>query len=72
MLSLNYESGTGRLRTLSHPRGTEQFTYAPADSGGLLQSVTSPDGVTATYGYDGPLLTSEWGTWNGWCCRAGT
>jgi RHS repeat-associated protein len=63
VLTLNYGTVSGRLDSLTHPRGTEQFTYTSAASGGLLHSISSADSVTVTYGYDGPLMTSE--SWSG-------
>jgi RHS repeat-associated protein len=62
-LSLSYGSTTGLLDSLTHPRGTKQFTYTSAGEGALLESITSPDSVMVSFDYDGPLLTSE--TWTG-------
>ena len=69
VIDLVYEVGTGRLLSILHPRGINQYTYwdTPQQVGaaptGQLKTVTSPDTVTVSYAYDGPLLTSE--TWSG-------
>jgi RHS repeat-associated protein len=60
---LNWSTTAGLLESIEHPRGTELLEYTSASSGAQLHSVRSADGVTVTYGYDGPLLTSE--TWSG-------
>ena len=53
---------------MSTPRLPITFGYwdtpqGPSPASGQLRTVTSPDTVTCTHGYDGPLLTSE--TWSG-------
>jgi RHS repeat-associated protein len=58
VVSLHYDAA-GRLDSLSTARGRSQFAY----SAGHLASVSSPDSVFVTYGYDGPLMTSE--QWTG-------
>ncbi len=64
-VDLGYESGTGRLVSVTQPRGTSSLTYVPGPGGngaGHAQSLSSPDGVGLTFGYDGSLPTSEtWG-----------
>ncbi len=61
-VDLGYESGTGRLVSVTQPRGTSSLTYVPGPGGngaGHVQSLSSPDGVGLTFGYDGSLPTSE-------------
>ena len=51
----------GRLTTLTIPEGVVQIAYHPTS--GHVQTVTAPGSVTLSYGYDGPLLTSQ--SWTG-------
>ena len=62
---LSYKSSTGRIQTLTIPRGTSQYSYISAGSAGagMVHTITSPDAVTLTYTYDGPLPLTE--TWSG-------
>jgi len=60
VVSLHYD-GAGRLDSVITARGVSLLTYS--GSTGLLATVGSPDTVTVTYGYDGPLVTSE--QWSG-------
>ena len=68
---LGYDAGTGQLQTVTQPRGTAMFTYNGTSGNGAGQPATlsSPDGVSLSFGYDGSLPTSEsWsfpGTVNG-------
>jgi YD repeat-containing protein len=58
-----YHATTGQLVSLTQPRGTTTLAYVTSPATGQLASVTSPDTVTCTYGYDGPFVVSE--TWSG-------
>jgi RHS repeat-associated protein len=51
--------GAGRLSTMTTADGDYSYHFA----GGLLTSVSAPDGGTLIYGYDGSLLASE--SWTG-------
>jgi hypothetical protein len=62
----------GRVTTLTHPVGVSRFAYWDTPQPGSSQhtgkpkSITresTPDTVAVSFGYDGPLLTSE--TWSG-------
>ena len=70
-VALGYYAGTGQLRTVTQPRGTAMFTYNGTSGNGAGEPATlsSPDGVSLSFGYDGSLPTSEsWsfpGTVNG-------
>lgn len=50
-----------RLSLVAQPRGTNYYTYDPVT--GNLAGVSTPDGVTLTFSYDGNLLTKE--SWSG-------
>jgi RHS repeat-associated protein len=52
---LTYDAA-GRLTALTIPQGTLQRTY---DSAGRVATMTDVSGGNITYGYDGPLVTSE-------------
>ena len=56
-----YDPVSGRLQSLTIPRGTYQYAYDPVS--GQLATVTAPDGNVLTYGYDGFLPTTE--SWTG-------
>jgi RHS repeat-associated protein len=60
-VTMSYEPTTGRLSTLTEPRGVTTFTYTPTT--GQVASITVPDGGTLSYTYDGSLLTGS--TWTG-------
>ncbi|NOT33999.1 MAG: DUF4157 domain-containing protein [Candidatus Eisenbacteria bacterium] len=60
-VTLIYGSSNGRLESIAIPRGTLNLSYSSAS--GLLSGVTSPDGVTLAFGYDGPADTVT--TWSG-------
>jgi RHS repeat-associated protein len=60
VISAHYVSSTGLADSLTELRGRDPYTYWPD---GQLLSAGSPDGVTVTYGYDGPLPRSE--SWAG-------
>ncbi|MGE4130792.1 MAG: PKD domain-containing protein [Bdellovibrionales bacterium] len=57
LLSLNYDAQKGHLNSIITPLGTSAFTYSPTT--GQLQSSLSPDGITTSFTYDGPLLISN-------------
>ena len=59
-VSLGYDAG-GRISTTTTPRGAVGYAYDATK--GTLISITSPDGATLTYAYDGFLPTGE--TWSG-------
>jgi hypothetical protein len=59
-IHLTYNATTGRIEQVSTPGGAADFDY---DAAGRLWTLDSPDGVTLTYGYDGPIPTQE--TWSG-------
>jgi RHS repeat-associated protein len=59
-LDQQYDSA-GRLIRITTPEGAVTRTYSATT--GLLSSVTTPSGVTLTYGYDGNLLTLA--SWSG-------
>ena len=59
-VAMTYGSATGRTDEVTTPRGDVAFAY---DGVGRLATLSAPDGVTVTYGYDGPLPVSE--TWSG-------
>jgi RHS repeat-associated protein len=59
-VTLAYGSTTGRIDRVTTPRGDANFTY---DGSGRLSTLSSPDGATLTYGYDGSIDTVE--TWSG-------
>jgi RHS repeat-associated protein len=56
-----YDTAKGRLTSLTTSRGTTSYGYSSTT--GRLVSVTTPDGVGLTYGYDGSLLQDV--TWSG-------
>ncbi len=60
-VNLSYNSQKGRLDAITIARGVLNLGYSSTT--GQVTSITSPDGVTLTYGYDGPLVTSE--QWSG-------
>jgi RHS repeat-associated protein len=60
-VTMSYEPTSGRLTTLTEPRGQTTFTYTPTT--GQVASITVPDGGTLSYTYDGSLLTGS--TWAG-------
>jgi RHS repeat-associated protein len=55
-----YNATTGRLESVTIPRGTSDITYL---STGQVHTIGSPDSVTVTRAYDGPIDTME--TWSG-------
>jgi RHS repeat-associated protein len=57
---VNYNTTTGRVESIETGRGEVGVTYLTT---GQVHTVTSPDGVTLTYAYDGPLDTLE--AWSG-------
>ncbi|WP_227546118.1 NHL domain-containing protein [Marinobacter fonticola] len=58
MVRFDYDAG-GRLSSLEIPRGVYSFDYQPTT--GQLQTLTSPNGDTLSYTYDGFLpLTESW------------
>ena len=59
-VDLGYDPA-GRLASVTIPRGSIAFGYGP--SSGNLTSLTSPDGVSLAYAYDGSLPTQE--SWSG-------
>lgn len=60
--SLLYD-GSGRLQTIRQPRGDAVLTYYSAGNGaGQPATLSSPDGVQLTFGYDGSLPNGE--TWS--------
>ncbi len=59
-VELGYDNA-GRLETVMLPGGQVACTYE--ETTGNLKSITSPDGIGLSYGYDGALLKSE--TWAG-------
>jgi len=59
-VNIGYDSAH-RPGSLAHPQGAEGFLYDLVT--GNLSAVTSTDGVTLTYGYDGALLTDT--AWSG-------
>jgi RHS repeat-associated protein len=59
-LTMSYEPTTGRLTTLTEPRGQSIFSY---NSSGQVSGIASPGGVSLGYTYDGSLLTGS--TWSG-------
>ena len=59
-IELSYGTATGRIDRVSTPRGNADFDY---DGSGRLSTLSSADGVTLTYGYDGSIDTVE--TWSG-------
>jgi len=61
-LSIDYSyDNAGRLQTISLPSGNYTYNYSAAS--GLLDNITSPDGITLTYSYNNELLTAV--TWSG-------
>jgi RHS repeat-associated protein len=54
-ITIGYDSA-GRPSILTHPLGNMTTAYALVT--GKLSQIGSSDGVTITYGYDGPLLTN--------------
>jgi RHS repeat-associated protein len=52
---------SGRTASISTPRGQIVTTYDAAT--GLLNTLSSPDGVSLSFGYEGALRTAE--TWSG-------
>jgi RHS repeat-associated protein len=66
-VTLGYETGVGRLTTITQPRGTIALYYNAAT--GLVDSITnSADTVSVQYAYTGPLpIREEWtGRVAGW------
>jgi YD repeat-containing protein len=60
VVDLGYD-GAGRLSSVAIPRGTIGFGYSPTS--GNLTSLTSPDGVSLSYSYNGSLPIQE--SWSG-------
>jgi RHS repeat-associated protein len=60
VVDLGYDAA-GRLSSVAIPRGTIGFGYSPTT--GNLTSLSSPDGVSLSYSYNGSLPTSE--SWSG-------
>jgi RHS repeat-associated protein len=60
-IELSYGAATGQLASITQPRGANQLTYLPGK--GQVATLSSPDSVTLSYEYTGPLLTQE--TWSG-------
>ncbi|MBI5169914.1 MAG: hypothetical protein HZA61_10530 [Candidatus Eisenbacteria bacterium] len=56
---LGYDNSSGRLTSVTQPRGSSILGYNVV---GQVASLSSPDGVGLTFGHDGPLPTSE--AWN--------
>ncbi len=61
VISLAYDATKARLDSVTVARGKHVLTYS--GSTGQLSTLVSPDTVTLTYAYDGPLVTSE--QWSG-------
>lgn len=63
--NLGYHPDTGKLSTLSIPRGN--YTYAYDQISGDIAGITAPDGGVLTYSYDGvlPIGTNWSGQVNG-------
>jgi len=59
-IDLGHDS-EGRLNTTTYPEGTTRLAYNL--STGNLKSITTPDGGTITYAYDGSLLIDT--VWSG-------
>ena len=59
-IAFDYETLKNRLESLKTPRGDLLFTY---QDDGKLDTVTTFDGQTLDYAYDGPVLTET--TWTG-------
>lgn len=59
-IDVGYDTA-GRPRSLTLPNGQVQFAYSPTS--GNLTTLTSADGGTLSYGYDGRLPTTS--TWSG-------
>ncbi len=58
-VTLGYDA-LGRLASVTTPRGSSALTY---DNAARLSGLTSPDAVTLSLAYDGPVDTLE--TWSG-------
>jgi len=56
-----YDPVKGRLTLLAFSGGTDAFAYD--STSGRLSSITTADGITLSYGFDGPLLKTT--TWAG-------
>ncbi|MCM2269212.1 MAG: DNRLRE domain-containing protein, partial [Thermoanaerobaculia bacterium] len=59
-ISFAYDAGQ-RPVSITSPRGTQTITWEP--NRGRIQRVTTPEGVSLSYLYDGPLVTRT--TWSG-------
>ncbi len=59
-VTASYGSGDGRLYAIGMGRGTTQLSYL---STGQLHTISSPDSIFLSYGYDGPVDTIQ--AWSG-------
>ncbi len=59
-MNFSYDQTTGWLATTTFDRGTTSLGYY---SDGQLHTITTPEGNVVSYGYNGPLVTSE--AWSG-------
>lgn len=55
-ITVDYDT-IGRPTRVAEPHGDTEFTYSP--STGRIATATSPDAVTRTYAWDGPLPTAQ-------------
>jgi hypothetical protein len=60
-LTLQYQTGSGRLESVTQSRGETEIAYHPTS--GYVSSISSPDTVTVHLAYNGPLVATE--SWNG-------
>jgi len=63
-INFEYNAGgcsCGKLGLITEPRGKHSYTYFKTS--GLLSNLSSPGGVTLSFGYDGSLPTTQ--TWTG-------
>ncbi len=65
MIDFIYDNTSGKLNTITIPRGNYNYTYDPTS--GKLNQITSPNADTLSFSYDGslPLSTTWAGTING-------
>src|ERR1700750_3487849 len=57
----SYDPVKGRLTSFAFSGGTDTFSYDATS--GRVSSIATTDGITLSYGYDGPLLKTT--TWAG-------
>ncbi len=56
-INLNYDATSGLLTSVASPTGNYNYTYVPKSK--LVQSISSPDGLSLQYSYLGKMLASQ-------------